>query len=394
MRVLHIITRMIVGGAQENTRFNCLDLVNEYGDDVSLITGPSLGAEGSLLDQTQTQDPSLASKLRVIEESTLIRAIHPWKDQKAYRQLRSRIRSLRPDVVHTHSAKAGLLGRAAAWKEKVPCVVHTVHGAPFHPYQSGLARRFFEACERWAAKRCHHMISVADAMTELMVEARIAERAKFTTIYSGMDVEPFLQANSLREQTRQMLGLKPEHVVFGKIARLFHLKGHEYLLEAAKEVVSKAPNARFLLIGDGILRGEIEHTIASMGLRDHFIFTGLVPPSQIPALVGSMDALVHTSLREGLARAIPQALIAGRPVVSYDIDGAREVVINDETGFLLPPKSVGPLANAIVRLARDNSLRRRLGGEGQNRFTERFRHQNMTREIRALYTRILGTSQH
>ena len=149
MRVLHIITRMIVGGAQENTRFNCLDLVTEYGDDVSLITGPSLGAEGSLLDQTQTQDPSRSSKLWVIEEPTLIRAINPWKDQKAYRQLRSRIRSLRPDVVHTHSAKAGLLGRAAAWNEDVPCVVHTVHGPRSGSSSSKLNRRFRFQCMRF-----------------------------------------------------------------------------------------------------------------------------------------------------------------------------------------------------------------------------------------------------
>ena len=386
MRVLHIITRMIVGGAQENTLFNCLDLVTEYGDDVTLITGPSLGAEGSLLDQSR------ATELRVIEEPSLVRAIDPWKDQQAYRHLRSRIRNLRPDVVHTHSAKAGLLGRAAAWNEHVPCVVHTVHGAPFHPYQNFLARRFFQACERWASRRCHHMISVADAMTDLMVHARIAERSKFTTIYSGMDVEPFLHASTLREKTRGELGLKPQHVVFGKIARLFHLKGHEYLLEAAQEVVANAPDARFLLIGDGILRGEIERTVASMGLRDHFVFTGLVPPSRIPALVGAMDALVHTSLREGLARAIPQALIAGRPVISYDIDGAREVVIDEETGFLLPPKSVRPLSQSIVRLAQDPELRQRLGAQGQHRFTEQFRHQNMTRQIRALYARILEGS--
>lgn len=388
MRVLHIITRMIVGGAQENTRFNCLDLAKLYGDDVTLITGPSLGAEGSLLDQTQ--DPTQNSLMTVIEESSLIRAINPWIDQKAYRRLRTAIRHLRPDVVHTHSAKAGLLGRAAAWHENIPCVIHTIHGAPFHPYQNVLSRRFFQACERWAAKRCHRMISVADAMTDLMVEARIAERSKFTTIYSGMDVEPFLQAATLREQTRRELGFKPEHIVFGKIARLFHLKGHEYLLEAAKEVVSKAPNARFLLVGDGILRAEIERTIASMGLRDHFIFTGLVPPSRIPAYIGAMDALVHTSLREGLARALPQALIAGRPVISYDIDGAREVVINDETGYLIPPKSVTPLARSMVKLAEDPELRRRLGNEGQNRFAEKFRHQNMTQEIRGLYAQILG----
>ncbi|MBM3964824.1 MAG: glycosyltransferase family 4 protein [Planctomycetes bacterium] len=387
MRVLHIITRMIVGGAQENTRFNCMDLVSEYRDDVTLITGPSLGAEGSLFDQTE--DPSQTSLLKVIEEPTLLREIHPWIDQKAYRQLRTKIRRMRPDVVHTHSAKAGMLGRAAAWHENVPCVIHTVHGAPFHPYQNVFARRFFQACERWAAKRCHHMISVADAMTDLMVEAHIAERSKFTTIYSGMDVEPFLRAATFRDQTRRELGLKPEHVVFGKIARLFRLKGHEYLLEAAKEVVSKVQNARFLLVGDGILRNEIEGTIASMGLKDHFVFTGLVPPSRIPALVGAMDALVHTSLREGLARALPQALIAGRPVISFDIDGAREVVIDDETGFLLPPRCVAPLAGAIVQLAEDPKLRKRLGSEGQNRFAEKFRHQNMTKEIRGLYAQIL-----
>jgi glycosyltransferase involved in cell wall biosynthesis len=383
MRVVHIITRMIVGGAQENTRYNCLDLMQHHGDEVTLVTGPALGAEGQLLQATNT------SVLPVVMVPSLIRAIQPWRDAVAYRQLIATLKRLRPDVVHTHSAKAGLLGRAAAWSLRIPCVVHTVHGAPFHDYQSAASRHFFQACERWAAARCHHMISVADAMTDLMVRAKIAPREKFTTIYSGMDVDPFLAADSHRTRIRAELGLGPEHVVIGKIARLFHLKGHEFVIAAARQVVAKHPQVRFLWVGDGLLRGSLEREIDRLGMREHFLLTGLVRPERIPEFIGAMDVLVHTSLREGLARALPQALIAGKPVVSYDIDGAREVVLNDITGFLLPPKSVQPLANAIDTLVQDPALRARLGHAGRVRFQEVFRHQNMTARIRALYVRIL-----
>jgi glycosyltransferase involved in cell wall biosynthesis len=154
-------------------------------------------------------------------------------------------------------------------------------------------------------------------------------------------------------------------------------------------VVPSCPMVRFLLVGDGILRNELTRQIAAAGLQNHFHFTGLVPPSEIPALIGAMDALVHVSLREGLARALPQALIAGKPVVSYDIDGAREVVITGETGFLLPPKSIDPLAQALLQLAGSAELRTRLGQQGRSRFTEQFRHETMTRQLRSLYEQLL-----
>jgi len=384
MRIVHIITRMIVGGAQENTRFNCLDLVRDYGDDVTLITGPSLGAEGSLLDKYQDPD------LKTILVPELIRSIRPWTDFRAARILQKHLTQLRPDVVHTHSAKAGILGRSVAWKLKIPCVVHTVHGAPFHPYQAWPVRKFYQICERWAARRCHRLISVADAMTDLLVEAKIAERSKFVTIYSGMDIEPFLNADQNRLQLRKDLGIRPEDIVVGKIARLFHLKGHQYLLACAQRVVQADPRIRFLLVGDGILRESLEKEIASMGLQNHFIFTGLVPPHEIPDLIGAMDMLMHVSLREGLARALPQALLAGKPVISYDIDGAKEVVIEDQTGILLPPKSTQPLGDAILKLANDADLRTRLGLQGRLLCQERFGHQPMTKQIRRLYQQILS----
>ncbi len=384
MRIAHVITRLILGGAQENTVLTCEDLLRLHGDDVLLITGPPLGPEGSLLNRVR------ASGVPVEIVPALRREIHPLRDMQSYWHIKRALRHFAPNVVHTHSAKAGILGRLAARSLGVPAIVHTVHGAPFHPYQSRGARELFRWCERYAAGRCDALVSVADAMTSMLVEAGVAPAEQFTTVYSGMEVEPFLKANTLRATVRARLGYRDEHVVVGKIARLFHLKGHEYLVRAAEQVVRAQPNVRFLLVGDGILSDEIHHRVAQAHLDDYFQFTGLVPPEEIPGLIGAMDVVVHTSLREGLARVLPQALIAGKPVVSYDVDGAREVVINDVTGILLEPMSIDPLAEALTRLAADAPLRSRLGAQGQTLFTEQFRHEHMTAQLRALYERLLG----
>jgi glycosyltransferase involved in cell wall biosynthesis len=383
MRIAHIITRMIVGGAQENTLLNCRDLVEEHGDDVLLITGPPRGPEGSLLDQSPT--PTFA--VEVIP--TLRRAVNPFFDVPAYFAIKRALRKFKPDVVHTHSAKGGILGRAAAWTLKIPVVVHTVHGAPFYPQQGRAGRALAIQAERWAARRCQKLISVADAMTDLLVDAGVAPREKFTTIYSGMEVAPFLAASQGRAELREKLGYKDDEIVVGKIARLFHLKGHEYLLAAAPRVIQQCPNIRFLLVGDGILREKLQRQIKAAGLVKYFRFTGLVPPTEIPQLLGATDIVIHLSLREGLARVLPQALIAGRPVVSYDIDGAREVVRSGETGFLLPPQSVEPLIDALVRLAGDRALRERLARAGQGECVEKFDHRQMTQRIRELYGELM-----
>ncbi|OYV89060.1 MAG: glycosyl transferase family 1, partial [Planctomycetia bacterium 21-64-5] len=174
MRIAHIITRLILGGAQENTLLTCEGLLRDYGDDVLLVTGPPLGPEGSLLERARANGVPLAIV------PSLRRSIHPWRDYVSYRELKRILREFQPDVVHTHSAKGGILGRAAAWKLGVPAIVHGVHGAPFYPFQNPLVREFYRACERWAARRCHAFISVADAMTDLMVHAGVAPREKFT----------------------------------------------------------------------------------------------------------------------------------------------------------------------------------------------------------------------
>jgi glycosyltransferase involved in cell wall biosynthesis len=375
---------MILGGAQENTLLSCEGSMHRHGAEVLLITGPALGPEGSLLERARAG----GVPLEIVPE--LRRSIHPWRDLRSYSTIKTILRGFRPDVVHTHSAKGGILGRAAAAKLDVAAIVHTVHGAPFHPYQNAVTREFSRRCERWAARRCHALVSVSDTMTDLMVENHIAPREKFTTIYSGLEIEPLLAADSKREAARAELGFGPEHFVIGKIARLFNLKGHEYLVRAAPAIVAAWPNARFLLVGDGALRKRIESQVAAVGLTDRFKFLGLVAPERIPELIAAMDVVVHASLREGLARTLVQALLVGRPVVSYDIDGAREVVIHGETGYLLPPKSVEELVQAMTRLAADTALRVRMGLTGRRQFADRFRHEQMVDALLRLYDRLLA----
>ncbi len=382
MNVVHFITRLIIGGAQENTLLTVEDQHRDYGDKVTLITGPGLGPEGSLEARARRG----GFDFRVLPE--LHRAIRPWQDWRAYRALIAMLREIKPDIVHTHSSKAGILGRAAAAKLDIPAV-HTVHGASFHYGQNPIAYDVYRLAERWAARRSEKIISVADAMTEQYVEAGIAPREKFVTIYSGMEVEPYLSPTRPRDEVRKELGIQPGDVVIGKIARLFHLKGHEFVIAAAPMIVAQHPHAKFLFVGDGLLRDELQRYIDSLGLTRHFLFAGLVPPDRVPELIHAMDIVVHTSLWEGLARVLPQGLIAGKPVVSYDVDGAREVVLSGETGYLLPPQSIHELSHAINILIADPDLRESFGRAGRERFTDQFRHQTMTRRIREVYAEIL-----
>jgi len=386
MKVAHFITRLIVGGAQENTLLTVEEQHRAWQDDVTLITGPPLGPEGSLLERARS------GGFPVIVVDEMRRNIDPRRDWQSYRRLKQLFRDLKPDIVHTHSSKAGIIGRAAAHAVGVP-VIHTVHGAAFHYGQSKLAYELYRRAEKWAARRTDHFISVADDMTSEYVAAGVATADRFTTVYSGFDVEPFLHPSTTRDEVLAAWKIPEGGVVIGKIGRLFPLKGHEFVIEAAPEILRRCPNAYFVLVGDGILRGEYEQRIAAAGIADRFRLTGLVRPDQIPDLLPGMDLLVHTSQWEGLARVLPQALIAGKPVVSFDVGGAREVVLDDETGYLVPRDDTQGLVESVVRLIADPARAAAMGAEGRRRFTDQFRYQTMTRRIREVYAQVLTSKR-
>ena len=382
MRVSHVITRLIVGGAQENTVATVLGLHRQPGVTVKLISGPTSGPEGSL-------ESCFAGVPEIFAIApALIRAVRPSTDWRAYRYLTRVFRAERPDIVHTHSGKAGVLGRLAARAAGIPIIVHTIHGPSFGSFQGAVPNLFYRFAECFVGRFTDHFISVASAMSEQYLAAGIGRREQHTRIFSGFPLEAFLSARN-DPALRRQLGIGEQDIVVGKIARLFELKGHDDLISVAPELVKNCPALKFLFIGDGVLRDHLQGRIRQLGLERHFIFAGLLPPAEIPRYVGIMDILVHLSRREGLPRALPQALAAARPVIAFDCDGAGEVCLENETGFLIPTGDLTLLNQRVLQLARDATLRERLGRRGQQWVSERFPVQRMVDEIHALYLRLM-----
>jgi len=387
MKIVHIITRLILGGAQENTLITC-KLLAQRGHDVTLITGPALGPEGELFEHTKNQS------YKVIVIDRLRRAINPYNDTVSYFRIKKHLRQLRPDIVHTHSAKAGILGRLAANQLKTQNsklkIIHTIHGLAFHPYQSQWLNKFYIAVEKYAAKHTDYFISVADAMTSQATAVGIGRPEQFVTAYSAIEEKDFLEPISQERKSkfRQKYDIAEDAVVLVTIARLFMLKGHDYIIESAKELSKRFENCVWLFVGDGNLAEQYKQHVREFGLAEKIRFTGLLPPGEIPLAIQSSDILVHCSLREGLARTLPQAMLCGRPAISFDVDGAKEVV-NENTGRLIEPKNVEQLIKACAELIQDEGLRKRLGEQGRESVKTKFAPETMVDTIEKVYHKLM-----
>ncbi len=388
MKIVHIITRLILGGAQENTLITCRELTKR-GHDVTLITGPALGPEGQLFEQTQEQG------YKIIVVDKLRREINPLYDAISYYQLKKILKNLQPDIIHTHSAKAGILGRFAGYSLKSqpsqkPHVVHTIHGLAFHPYLNKLLNKFYIAIEKATEKKTDAFLCVADAMTEKAIAAGIGKPENFTTAYSAIDEGDFLTkpSDEAIANFRRKHDISGHAKVFVCIARLAELKGHEFIIESAKRIAPKHNECIWLFVGDGHLTEQITSIIQVAGLGYKFKFTGLLSPDQIPLAIHSSDVLVHCSLREGLARVLPQAMLCAKPVVSFDIDGAREVV-NENTGFLIEPENIDQLTAACEKLIDDPDLASRLGQNARESITQQFAPDTMVDVIEKVYNKLI-----
>jgi glycosyltransferase involved in cell wall biosynthesis len=396
MRVTHIITRLVVGGAQENTIATVLGLRAKPDVSVQLISGPTTGPEGSLESQLVAADernrtvrPSTLDPRLLEIVPTLVRPVHPLKDFLALRHLTRLLKQQKPDIVHTHSGKAGILGRLAARRAGVPVIIHHIHGPSFGNFQGPLANTIFTAAERFAGKFTTHFVCSAQAMTKLYLAAGIGRPEMYTRVFSGFPVEPF--ANATNDPLwRDQLHIPRDAFVIGKIARFFPLKGHADLLNVFEKIVPQFPTAHLLLVGDGILRPQIERAAQERGLAAKVTFTGLVPPAEVPRYVGIMDCLAHLSSREALARALPQALAAGKPVVAYDFDGASEVCLDNQTGFLVRLDHENAAVERILLLARDPNLRAEFGQRGRKLVLENFPVEKMVETFYQLYQKLLS----
>ena len=380
LKICHVITRMIVGGAQENTLLTIKGHV-EKGHEVVLVTGFSPGREGELLKNVEL--PSFG----IVEIPELVRELDPLKDMKALSRLRAFFRHEKFDVVHTHSSKAGIVGRIAARQAGVPVVVHTVHGQAFHAYEKPWKNFIYIHAERFAAKYCDRIYAVARAMIDQCVAAGVAPREKYQVVYSGMDTAAF--ANAKRDpELRKKLGIPENAQVVVTVARLFPMKGYEEVVPAAEKLVKDFPDLHFLPVGDGPMFDALQKQIADLGLSDRFHFAGLVPPHEVAAYIAQGDLLWHLSLREGLPRAVVQALASGIPAIGYKLDGTPEVVIDGETGFVTAPQDIGAVAARSRELLADPELRRKMGRNGRKLVLERFDWHRMAEILEEEYLRL------
>jgi len=385
MKICHLITRMILGGAQENTLATVCGLA-AHGHDVTLISGPSPGAEGTLFEQV----PELAARppFRFIEMPHLVRHVSVWHDALAYRALARHFSAARYDVIHTHSSKAGILGRLAARHARAhgTAVVHTIHGLAFDQYQPWWLNRLYIGLERTCARHCDKLISVCDAMTTAALAAGVGTPAQYCTIYSGMDVEAFRAARAAGVALRQRLQIADDMLVLLCISRLFPMKGIADFVATVRAAQQARPGRVVgMLVGDGPLRAAVEHQARAAGIQPHMLFAGRVAPAEIPVWVGAADALVHASLREGLARTVVQGLAGGKPVFAYDVGGAREVVCGAVNGTLVPAGARAQLAREVQRFVSDAAYRAQVTAGAQQTDVTRFAGARMLAALAALY---------
>jgi glycosyltransferase involved in cell wall biosynthesis len=337
-RVAQVITRMIVGGAQETVLLTAALADSERFDHV-LVTGPQTGPEGSLLEEAERRG------VHVVVVPELVREVHPARDLQALRALRRLFTDLRVDVVHTHSSKAGIVGRLAASRARVPTVLHTVHGWPFHAHQARVASELWQWLERAAAKRTHRLVVVAEADREKGLAAGIGRRADYVVVRSGVELEMYGAGAARRDDVRDLLGLPRGGRVLGAVNRLSEQKDPLTLIAAAAQVLREDPEAWLLVVGDGPLRTDVEAAVARAGISDRVVLTGL--RYDVADLLRAMDVFLTTSLWEGLPRTILQAMASGVPVVATAVDGVVAVVHDGVTGLLVAPRDPAEAARAV-----------------------------------------------
>ena len=381
MKICHVITRMIVGGAQENTLFTIVDHARA-GHDVTLATGHSPGREGALLDMVK------ADGFRMEIFPDLVRELSPYHDFMAFAHLRAFFRREKFDVVHTHTSKAGIIGRFAAHSAGIPVVVHTVHGQAFHPYEKPWRNKLFIAAEHLAANRSRRIFAVAQAMIDQCVAAGIGPRELYQVVYSGMDIDRFLNAVP-SEALREKLRLPAGRPVIATLARLSPQKGYEYVLPAAFQVLAARPDVHFLLIGDGAMRPALEAEIARAGLTEQFHFAGLVSPDEVADYLALSDMLWHLSLHEGLPRSVVQSLGCGKPAVGFRLDGTPEVVLDGRTGYCTAPEAVDEVASRTLEMLADPAKMRAMGEAGRELVRDRFGHRKMADTLEEAYAELL-----
>lgn len=381
--LIQVITKLELGGAQQLA----LELANGVRKD--LFCPYLLCGEGGLLDEEAKALPDVATHFI----PHLIREIRPFSDLLALREIKRRIRSIisqypkgTPAIVHTHSSKAGILGRWAAWLEEVDVIMHTYHGFGFNDWQRPWIRRSYQLIEMITSRVTHALVMVSKANMAKAHACGIRAREVCRVIYGGIRVAEFWDAKAEFGGFKEALGLDQEDKVVTMISCLKPQKSPLDFVGVADLVFKEFNDVKFLLVGDGELRSQVIAEIRRRGLEGRVRHLGW--RRDVPAILGVTDVFVLTSLWEGFPLVLPQAMAVGVPAVVTEVDGSPEAIIDGVNGFVVKPRDIQGMAKKVIELLRNPDLRKRMGEEGRKRVKE-FDIEEMVKKQQELYLELL-----
>ena len=384
-KIVRIIARLNIGGPSIHVVNLNKGLSSDRFESL-LVTGSPNPAEGSMLDYAQEN----GVRPLIIPEMVGEASLGP-RDIKALFKLYRILRMERPLIVHTHTAKAGSLGRLAARLAGVPIIIHTYHGHVLHSYYGPLKSWLLRQMERGLARITNHLVAVSPLVREDLLAYRVAPPEKIRVIRLGFDLEPFLQCRSLRGEFRRELGLGTGVRLIGILGRIFPIKNHRLFLQSAAQVAKQESNARFVIVGDGILRSEMERYARDLGIQQRVIFTGW--RRDLPRIYADLDLLVVSSNNEGTPVSAIEAMASGCPVVATRVGGLPDVIENGETGYLVPPKQPQALAAAMLKLISNPQRAEQMGRAAQLSVKERFSLNRLVCDTESLYEELLTSKK-
>jgi glycosyltransferase involved in cell wall biosynthesis len=367
-KIIHIITRLDKGGSSEDTLLTVLGTDMEKYD-VLLFKGPTFESRMSKEERASVIADLKKVQFKGIKLVTipfLVRRLNPAYDLLAFIYLFMLLLKEKPAIVHTHTSKAGFLGRLAAGLARIPIIVHTPHGHVFFGYFGSLKTQMFILLEKLAAGITDKIVAVTNREKEDYVFYKIVREDKIVVINSGVELGKFIELPFVeREDFKRTLGIPEKSLVVGTAGRLEPVKGPEFLIEAAKDILSKYPQTYFIFAGDGPLRQRLENRAQELGIKNNTIFLGW--RSDVTKVISIYDIFAFPSLNEGMGRVLVEAMALGKPIVASDAGGIPDLVTHGINGFLVPPKNPERLAESINILLHDKERRAKMGAEGKAR---------------------------
>lgn len=388
IKAIHIIARLDKGGSAENTLLTVMGLDREIYD-VFLVKG--LSVESNMADdETRAVEEMVREAeregIRIITVPGLVRRIHLFYDLKAFFALIKILRYEHPDIVHTHTSKAGIMGRWAAFLTGIPVIIHTPHGHVFWGYFGRCKTLFYIILEKLTACITDKIIALTEQEKKDHLHFLIASEDKFSVVHSGINLDRFSNLSVDPAVMKRELEIPEGNLVVGTAGRLTPVKGQRYLIEAARKIVDVKPDTTFVFLGDGELLNELKNMAFRLGIRENVKFLGWRP--DVAEVMSTFDIFVLPSLNEGMGRVLVEAMAMGKPIVASDVGGIADLVVDGKNGFLVPAADVEIMVVRINDLLESAEKRKKMGENGKSRAAN-YSSNLMVKNIDQLYRAML-----